>query len=353
MRDLHYEELRQDLEKLRVPDGQTRSLQWLAPTLAVGRTASGDYEIFIRGSEVRAASPLVRRHVQHSEWRPEEGGEPFQANRIVLPAAHHFASIAALISIELLRAGIAGLSGPQAAFTDVEPIIELAIRRGALPENVVVGLIGELIVLRQLLLVRIDRPEMIAGALELWQGWQDAGRDFRVGTISIEVKTTQALTSIHEFSGLHQLEPELLPSGAQEQLYLMSIGLVASNAIGETLPMVVSSIESLLKTHGNGAAIADEFLRRVSLYGRQAGSGYVHSTMRDWSVYGTRYAHNFAPRLYRINDPAMRLLTRELLSQTFAQPDGISFKMHFPEVVSAFNPIANWEAEITTLLDEH
>ena len=90
-------------------------------------------------------------------------------------------------------------------------------------------------------------------------------------------------------------------------------------------------------------------LRRVSLYGSQSGGGYVHGTMQGWGVYGTRYAHSFPPRLYRLDDPAMRLLDRELLSRTFVQPDGLSFTMHLPSQVSPFNPAPSWEDEIEAM----
>lgn len=346
MNDLHFESLRANLEALSVPSGQVRNLRWLAAPLAVGRTTVGDFEVFIRGPELRAASSLVRRHLQHGEWRPEEGGEPFPANRIVLPSAPHFAAIAALIAIELIRAGIAGSRGPQNAFTDVEPIVEMAIRRGALPENVIIGLIGELTVLRQLVLARSGTPASMMRCLDLWQGWQDGGRDFRLGDHSIEVKTTQAVSSIHEFSGLHQLEPKLLPTGRLEHLHLMSIGLSASTSLGESLPDLVASIVSLFTSATDGPEVGDDFVRRVALYGSQSGGGYVHASMADWNVYGTRYAHTFAPRLYRLDDQAMRLLTRDLLAQTFVQPDGLAFTMHVPDQVSAFNPAPSWEAEL-------
>lgn len=349
MSELLYEGLREDLETLTVPDGQARNLRWLAPPLAIGRTATGDCEVFIRGPELRTGSPLVRRHVQHGDWRPEEGGEPFSASRIVLPAAPHFASIAALIAIELLRADVAGPLGVQPAFTDVEPIIEMAIRRGALSEAVIIGLIGELSVLRQLILAQGGQPALVMRCLDFWQGWQEGGRDFRIGDHAIEVKTTQASASIHEFSGLHQLEPTQLPSGVIEQLHLMSIGLAASSTMGEALPSVVSGIVTLLSTAAAGPEVADEFLRRVSLYGTLSGSGYTHATMQDWSVYGTRYAHTFLPRLYRLDDPAMLLLGRDLLAQTFVQAQGLSFTMHIPEQVSAYNPAPSWEAELQAM----
>jgi hypothetical protein len=346
MSDLHFEALRDELDALSVPQGEVRNLRWLATELAVGRTTSGDFEVFIRGPALRVASSLVRRHLQHGEWRPEQGGTPFPASQIVLPSAPHFASIAALIATELIRAGIAGSRGPQAAFTDVEPIIEMAIRRGALPENVIIGLIGELTVLRQLILGVADQPASLMRCLDLWQGWQVGGRDFRIGDYSIEVKTTQASSSIHEFSGLHQLEPKSLASGQHEHLHLMSIGLTASTTMGESLPLLVRSIVGLLSNVTGRDEVAHELLRRVALYGSSTGSGYVHEQMADWSVYGTRYTHTFLPRLYRVDDPAMLLLRRDLLAKTFVQPDGLAFTMHIPDRVSAFNPALSWETEV-------
>lgn len=343
---MHFEALRAELEGLSVPSGQVRNLRWLAQPLAVGRTTAGDFEVFIRGPELHAASSLVRRHLQHGLWRPMEGGEPFPASRIVLPSAPHFAAIAALIATELLRAGIDGSRGRQEAFYDVEPIMEMAIRRGALPENVIIGLIGELAVLRQLALSHRNAPPSLMRCLDLWQGWQEGGRDFRLGEHSIEVKTTQAVSSIHQFNGLHQLEPKLLPSGRLEQLHLMSVGLSASTTLGETLPMIVASIAALFLTATDGPEVAGEFLRRVAKYGGQLGRGYDHANMADWSVYGTRYAHSFLPRLYRLDDQSMRLLTRDVLARTFVQPDGLTFTMHLPDQVSAHNPAPNWESEL-------
>lgn len=348
MSSIQFETLRAELEALEVPTGEVRMMRWLGKPLAVARTPSGDFEVFICGSEIHASSALVRRHLQHGAWRPEQGGEPFVASRIVLPAAPHFASVAALIAIELLRAGIDGPQGPQRAFSDVEPIIEMAIRRGALPENVVIGLIGELILLRQLMVTRCDQGNEIMRALNFWQGWQVGGRDFRMGNFAIEVKTTQASVSLHEFSGLHQLEPTVLPSGHREELYLLSVGLVASTTVGESLPAIVNSIINLIKMSST-SEVVDELLRRIADYGRQFGGEYCHRTMHGWSVYGTKYAHTFAPRLYKVGDPAMRLLDRKLLSQTFVQPEGLAFTMHLPERVSAYNPAAGWEAEVEAM----
>jgi hypothetical protein len=350
MSDLQFEFLRAELDSLDVPKGQVRNLRWLAPSLAVARTPSGDFEIFIRGDELRATSSLVRRQLQHGAWRPQEGGEPFFASRIVLPAAPHFASIAALIVIELVRAGISGPRGPQAAFNDVEPIIEMAIRRGALPENVVLGLLGELTLLRQLLLQRIDHPVTLLRCLDHWRGWQNEGRDFQIGDNSIEVKTTQHASSIHDFSGLHQLEPKQLASGRTEKLHVMSIGLAVSTSMGESLPSMVGSIATLLAEATDSKELADELVRRVALYGSQSGVGYTHESMAGWNAYATRYVVSFPPRLYRLDDPAMLLLTRDVLAQTYVQPDGLSFTLHIPDRVSPFNPAPDWVIEVEAML---
>src|SRR3546814_13609271 len=82
-----FEVLRDELEALQAPAGEARNLRWLSPPLAVARSATGDYEIFLRGDELVATSPLVRRHLPHGEWQPQDGGASFPASRSVLPSA--------------------------------------------------------------------------------------------------------------------------------------------------------------------------------------------------------------------------------------------------------------------------
>ncbi|MFT6943440.1 MAG: hypothetical protein ACJAUW_000009 [Yoonia sp.] len=349
MSEITFETLRAELDGLRVPAGEARNLRWLAKALAIARNASGDYEIFIRGPELHAASSLVRRHLQHGEWRPQEGGASFFASRVVLPSAPHFGSVSALISVELLRAGLVSEGDAQGAFSAVEPIIEIAIRRGALPENVVVGLIGELIVLRQCLISLGKKTHLQGDLLECWCGWQVGGRDFLFGESAIEVKTTQAASSSHEFSGLHQLEEVQLPNGAHEQLHLLSIGLQASTVAGESLSVLVDQLLGMLRERDKSPAgpLQTTLLSHIEHYGSSNGVGYRHATMKDWSVYQTRYTHSFSPRLYRVADPSMRLLRREEVSLTYVVPSSLSFTLHFPDSVSAFNPAPSWQAELS------
>jgi hypothetical protein len=229
----------------------------------------------------------------------------------------------------------------------------MAIRRGALPENIIVGLIGELILLRQCLHVSEGGPSRQADLVEAWQGWRFGGRDFRIGSHSIEVKTTQAANSIHEFSGLHQLEPQRLPDGSNEQLHILSVGLAPSTSMGESLPAIIESILEMLGRSqlGTTPALQDLFIRNVEEYGSSNGTGYAHHSMSGWSVYCTKYTHTFLPRIYIVDDPEMRLLSREELSRTFVQPSSISFTLHLPDRVSAFNPAPSWQEAVAKMIE--
>ena len=55
-----------------------------------------------------------------------------------------------------------------------------------------------------------------------------------------------------------------------------------------------------------------------------------------------KYKHSFAPRLYRVADPTMRLLRREEVALTYVAPASLSFTLHLPDRVSAFNPAPSW-----------
>lgn len=342
-----FEQLRDQLSGLEVPEGEARQLVWVVPgRLGAATTATGAYEIFLAGPELTATLPLVARHLQHDSWEPTAGGPAFAATRVLLGSATHFAAVAALIATELARLDLSTDASMQAAFNEVEPIIELAIRRGALSTETLLGLVSELQVLRVALLATPapQRPTTLLG----WRGWTQ-GRDFVLGRHAIEVKATLGDTSRHAFSGVHQLEPQPQPQGGQEMLHLMSFGLAEVDEGGQSLPELIDDLASLLDECGEeGAGARAQLLAMVREYGGAAAPGYDHDTMRGWSVYQIRHAISFA-RLYAVDDPEMRLLTSALLDQTFAVPGSVSFELELPASVSAFNPAASWQAEIAAM----
>lgn len=345
---INFETLRDDLATLEVPAGEARRLIWVvADRLGAAMTATNAYEIFLAGPELNATLPLVARHLQYDCWEPNDGGSSFAATRVLLGSATHFAAVAALIAIELSRLNLSTDSALQQAFSEVEPIIELAIRRATLSNELMVGLVAELQVLR-IALLTAKVPERSAALLG-WRGWTQ-GRDFVFGRHAIEVKATLGDTSRHAFSGVHQLEPQQLSDGQREMLHLMSFGLAEVDQGGQSLPELVADVVSLLDDASEEAAGARaQFLGMVREYGGGSSPGYDHETMSGWSVYQVRHAITFA-RLYMVDDSEMRLLSTAILDQTFTVPGSVSFELQLPPRVSAFNPAESWQTEVARMI---
>lgn len=345
---MDFETLRDQLSALAVPAGNARRLVWVvSERLGAAMTTSGSYEIFLAGPELSAAQSLVARHLQYDRWEPSDGGPEFAATRVLLGSATHFAAVAALIVTELARLDLSTDQTMQAAFYEVEPIIELAIRRGVLSIEAQLGLIAELQILRVALLATPmeKRPNVLLG----WQGWTQ-GRDFVMGRHALEVKATVGDSSRHAFSGVHQLEAQPLPDGSQEMLHLISFGFAEVDQGGQNLPELVEDIAFLLDDGGSqGAGARAQFLGMVREYGGAGPHGYDHDTMRGWNAYQVRYMITFT-RLYSVDDPEMRLLTSALIDQTFAVPGSVSFELQLPPRVSTFNPAANWQTEVASML---
>lgn len=344
-----FEDLRDRLAGLEVPAGEARRLIWIVPgRLGAALTATGAYEIFLGGSELGATVPLVARHLQYDRWEPNDGGPSFAATRVLLGSATHFAAMAAVIAVELARFDLSDDNTLQGAFEKAEPLIELAIRGGALSTEALLGLIAELQLLRVgLLAVPITKRR---GVLMGWRGWTK-GRDFVFGRHAIEVKATLGSGSRHSFGGVHQLEAQPIPAGGTENLHIMSFGLVEADGGGQSLPDLVEDLASLLDGDDeepcSGRA---DLVEKIREYGGPGAAGYEHGTMSGWAAYQGRYAINFT-RLYSVDDPAMRLLTSSLIEQTFAVPGSVSFELQFPVHVSTFNPAASWQAEIAAMVN--
>ena len=343
-----FEALRQQLAALAIPAGEARQLIWVVvDRLGIAMTAGGAYEIFLLGPPLLSASALVAGNLQHDRWEPSAGGEAFEASRVLLGSAAHFAAVAALIATELARLNLSTDAALQQAFSEVEPIIDMAIRRAVLSSEVIVGLIAELHVLRAALLIAL--PADRAKILPAWRGWAP-GRDFVLGQHGIEVKATRGTTSRHSFSGIHQLEPQPTPSGCTEKLHLLSFGLQEVNQGGFSLPELVNDLLSLLSDDTGARSSAQaQLLTMIASYGGASVPNYEHDTMDDWSAYKQRYAITFS-RLYEIDDPEMRLLSRELVEQTFAVAASLSFELALPSMISTYNPAQNWQAEVAKMI---
>lgn len=122
--------------------------------------------------------------------------------------------------------------------------------RLAMDKTVQVGLFGELLALRELMI-----PCLGPAAVDQWSGPQWERHDFVGTTLHVEVKTTRRSRSEHEISRLDQLHS---PDGCE--LLFVSIQLEETIGGDETLATQLDAIVDLL--HADSAAL-DDFMTKV------------------------------------------------------------------------------------------
>lgn len=352
----NYEELVDVLSAMEpAPSGSRRSVHWTGINRVVGlsRDPQGRIEIFIAGPELRCASDVLAANLAFNLWEGE-GGHELRANRLRLPAEPHYDAIAAFLCTHLLDNGTDDNS--QAGFTRSEPVIEIAFERSRLQSEALIGLCGELLVLRALL----DRRP--AHALEIfasWEGYGRSARDFHLQAVGIEVKTTRGSNSWHRVQGVRQVEIGHGRQGHPETaLYLVSIGIDApeEGAGGHewSLPGLVDSIllraEAAIESPGEYRALATRFLAQVRTYGSAFGEGYDHREMRNHVLFGTRFRTAFV-RAYDMGDPAITVLrASDLVSFGMVDPQSVEFAVDLPPVVHGdINPVQGLTAATTTI----
>ncbi|MCG3773612.1 MAG: hypothetical protein JW395_0421 [Nitrospira sp.] len=342
-----YEGLRERLSRISAPEShEERPTLWtIDRLLGIAVASTGAYELFIAGPRLRPNTSLVRRHLDHGLWS-SPNGDQFEANRVVFPNAPHFATIAAVVAVEMVRMGLGQNDATsQEVFDQVEPIIELALRRGALSEELMLGLLGELLLLSEMLHAVADRPELRGAVLDMWRGPKDAARDYVVGETAIEVKTTALLTSSHHIQSLAQVEP----GGEKEKsLFLFSVGLREDARGGLQLGELADAILGQLADAAidGRSPLQDRFVGVLSDYGSRGGDGYRHYEMKNLPIYATRFTPTFTPRLYDMCDSEVRLVRRSDLLSTFVSPEEISFRIDLPETITDDNPVPDWTIQV-------
>ena len=343
---MKFEELYIITQNIKVPDGpDERSVEWCdsSSCLGLAKQPNGAFELFIRGEPLSVSSPLVRRHLRHDTWRDAAGLE-FHANRIAFPEEAHYQAVAAFIAEELFRNGLS--SSIAKSFTVSEPIIEMALRRSALSEEVIVGLLGELRLLN-VLLSQASSPTERGILIESWRGYRLETRDFVSGSCSVEVKTTRGRNSVHRVSGIRQVDPDRAASGEPEEtLYLVSFGLRPLDE-GEDLTSAIclpETVDELLRKLGPLTEslprneVQEILISRIREYGGSA-LGYDHDTMRTWPAYTVQYQQGFT-RIYDMNDDNVRVLRLKQISPCDAvPPDSVNFEINLPDRVTGdINP---------------
>lgn len=343
-----YQKVRDELTALDVEgDDKSRRTMWIVPrVLGVARSEKA-IDMFLVGPPLHVRSTLIRRHLDHAMWDVAGEGTSVEANRLIFPGKDQYAPVAAMIAVELANAGLRTGESIQIAFSRIEAVVELSLRRAALAEEHLLGLLGELTCLEIMLSAVDSQPQSLAAVLEMWVGWQGATRDFRIGMASVEVKTTLTAASSHRFSGLHQVEL----TANEHRLLLLSVGFDSSTGDGISLASVVSRIAERLKQSGV-KGIQSRFFEAVKSYGAEHGIGYDHAAMAEHHIYTTKFAMTFTPRLYDLDDVNMHLLRRADVEKTFVRADDLAFSLELPLSVAPANPAVNWAQAITQLTRE-
>ena len=349
-----YEEVLEQINA--VPAGLTgndRTINWLtdAQVVGVARNSRGHLELFLAGEQLKPRTSTVKYAIHYHSWH-RDTQPPLSANRILLPALGHFDQVGAFIAAELLREKAD--ANMERAFAVIEPLIELAIKRLEIAESAILGLVGELLLL-DALCRRVD--DVHAGpVVQAWDGWRRSARDLTWQGTGVEIKTTTRTTSSHAVHGVHQIEPAPATDDAsgEARLFLVSIGLRQAdpNSPALSIPSLVDSIIERLTASGAGG-LADEFLRRVAMYGSEAGLGYEHATMANEASFTTPFTVTFV-RGYDMADPAVEVLRRDdVVAHQHVDAQSLTFRVELPATISIANPVAGARRVAEAILGLH
>lgn len=334
-----YEQYRSEIAGLTpAPDSNNRHLLWIRDgVLAVARNEADCVELFLVSEyPLRAVVGVVQDLLAHQVWASSQGD--LAAARIVLPRGEHLDRLAALLCFEMIDSGLD--EEPQRAFAEVEPLLALALSRETVGDPVLNGLVGELALLRRLL-SHVPAPAR-ADVLAAWAGSNPSSRDFQLGPVGVEVKTTQSTVSAHHVSGFHQVELGQSNEGVHEtDLFLLSVGIewLAPGAGGTSLPELVDSVLGLVP----GPDDQEDLLARIKQYGGDITIGYDHWRDRSKGRYADRFHFRFE-RLYDMTDDRLKLLTREDLDGLKnTDAESVEFRVVLENKVRGdLNPIVGW-----------
>lgn len=304
-----------------------RRVTWIGKNgvLGLARSRRGALELILGGGPLVAHGATVMNLVR-IETVTDAHGASQPATILGLERGGHMDSVAALICHELVEAGVLRQGERDRAFGAVAPLIEMALDRSGRSREVITGLAGELYLLAGLVVAYPKHAVMLAGS---WAGYAPSTRDFQLGAVGIEVKTTAGSASTHHIQGTHQVDLGSSVDGEPEtHLYLMSLGiewLPAEVSDGDTLDSLTARIAGYLP-----ADDASGFRTKVRQYGAVSsfdGGDNTTAWTRPFKV-------SFA-RLYDLTDEAIELLhAADVAEKSHVVSGSVRYRIELPEVVA-------------------
>ena len=351
-----YESLRDSLRSV-PPAGHARErdVAWLAgDTLGASRNERGQLEIFMRGPRLDCFYPNVRTRVDHDAWLQSDGTR-LEASRLVLPAEGHYDALAAFLLTHLVENG--AKEDLAKGFRRSEAAISVILETWLAHEEKSIGLSGELIVLRELLRQTADHA---ANVVDAWQGHQHTARDFQLGAVGAEVKTTRRDVSRHHINGVRQVELGHRRDGGHEtHLFMVSVG-VAVIAVDEpldhawSLPALIDQVLGLLDKavldEAKHDRLREELLAKVHGYGD--GGWYDHASVASRAMHDQPFRTTFV-RSYDMTDEAIPVIrSTDLAGFAAVLPETLRYEVELPRQVRGdLNPVAGQVPAIRNLVE--
>ncbi len=252
--------------------------------------------LFIVGPLASFGTYPKSRAIQHASGVvPVPGGNPIEALRLTSPAGGYGNRAVAHVAYEILALLSTKPSIPNADLVaQVSWVLELlSSQEATMPPDQQKGLIGELLLLRKLIVVAQSAGLPTREALRRWMGWDKAKRDFAAEGLAIEVKATALATRRHHIGSIDQLETH-----GQETIFLFSVGARLDPTAPRKLPDIVNECRQLLLSL-DGSPDEDarmQYDEVVQRYGYDASQEAVYRALP-----GVLNFH-LPPRFYRVSD---------------------------------------------------
>ena len=341
-----FEDLRGELAQ--APSAQVsdeRKVVWVGTDqkLAYARNDKSELELFLIGQELNARERIVKERLLFDDWE-RTGGSALPANRLWFPAGDHYDAIAATVLIELVENGYE--HDPDSAFARTEPLIALVLGRAKSENAALTGLAGELLTLAALIHASGAPAE---ATLDSWQGWGRSSRDFQLGPMGVEVKTTTTSASRHHIQGWYQVECGVAANGTVETaLYLLSVGIqwLADDSRGTTIETLTQDVLAILPAHRRQG-----FIDCVRSYGGLKleidGEGKAGQPSLRRPFIST------FERLYDLQDERIQVpRSADFAAFSDLVSDSVSFEIELPERVRGDrNPISGLIPSVLAILE--
>lgn len=346
----HYDEIADHLENGRIPSAPNQiEIHWAVENLvAVGRTHDGGHAIIITGDRLISVHPEIDHVMKHDIWHTASDKEVV-GNLIKLGQGRHFTIATAAIAAELKRQSIQ-VSTTQRVFTRIEGFITQMISQQSPTIPSMAGLLGELLLLKQLLSCE-GYCESTEDPTLVWRGHAHDARDFRCGRHSIEVKTTTLNRRLHTIHSLRQIEPSLDGDHRPtEAVSLLSVGFCPDLQGTYSVRATVDQICAILRVRcSDPTSAVQAFRNRLCDWGPPGQQPFDPDECAGDDIGATRFRLSLEPCLYDLTDTKLQLLRSSDLTQKIVQREGLSYRAEFPERVSHSNPRRGWQAAVSCL----